>query len=63
MDSGSQSTIISRSTFHQVARKLHSEGEPLPKLTLPTVKVYGKYKRELDITAQTELSFLNLLME
>lgn len=60
VDSGSQSTIISRSLLHQVARKLRAEGKQLPKLTKPTVKLYGKDgqsgKGELNITAQVTLS-------
>ena len=59
--SGSQSTIISRPLLHQVARKLRAEGKLLPKLTKPTVRLYGKDgqsgRRELNITAQTELAF------
>ena len=61
VDSGSQSTIISRPLLHQVARKLRAEGKLLPKLTKPTVRLYGKDgqsgRRELNITAQTELAF------
>ena len=55
VDSGSQSTVISRPLLHQVARKLHAEGMLLPKLTKPTVRLYGKDsqsgRRELNITA------------
>ena len=42
VDSGSQSTLISRSMLHRVAAKLRAGGGQLPKLTLPTVKLYGK---------------------
>ena len=59
VDSGSQSTIVSRSLLHEVAKKLCSQKKILPKLSPPRVKLYGKDghkgKRELDITAQTEL--------
>ena len=55
-------TIVSRAMLHRLAKKLKSEGKPLPKLTLPTVKVLGKDgklgKKELNITAQTELTFV-----
>ena len=36
VDSGSQSTSISRSLLHEIAKKLHSEGKELPSLTQPT---------------------------
>ena len=60
VDTGSQSTIISRSLLHKVAVKLRANGKPIPTLVLPTVKLYGKDgedgKRELDISAQVELT-------
>ena len=63
VDSGSQSTLISRSMLHRVAAKLRAGGGQLPKLTLPTVKLYGKDgqsdKKELYITAQVELSLVS----
>ena len=59
IDSGSQSTIISRELLHKIAKKARSEGKPLPSLKLPTVKLFGKggpvNRRQLDITAQVEL--------
>lgn len=60
---GSQSTIISRSTLHALNRNLHvlQEGKKLPPLELPTARLYGKDGpkggRELVITAQISLSF------
>ena len=62
INSGSQSTIISRDMLHRVAKKLRSEDKPLPKLTLPMKKGNGKDRkidgRELNITAETELAFV-----
>ena len=59
IDSGSQSTFISREHLHKIARKAHSGGKPLPSLKVPTVKLFGKGGdddcRQLDITAQVEL--------
>ena len=59
VDCGSQTTIISRSFLHWVARQLQNDGKPLPKLKLPTVRLYGKDgphgKNQLPITAQVDL--------
>ena len=59
IDSGSQSTIISRELLHNTARKAHSGGKPLPSLKVPVVKLFGKGGnddcRQLDITAKVEL--------
>ena len=60
VDTGSQSTIISRPLLHKIASRLRANGKPLPTLVLPTVKLYGKDgkdgKRELDISAQVDLT-------
>ena len=54
VDSGSQSTIISRELLHKI--------KPLPSLKVPTVKLFGKGGdddcRQLDITARVELEIL-----
>ena len=59
MDTGVQSTIISRSTLHTVNHHLKQQGKNLPPLELPTVRLYGKdgQKRgkKLVITAQITL--------
>ena len=60
VDCGSQTTIISRSFLHQVAKRLTSDGKPLPELKMPTVRLYGKDgpngRSQLPITAQVDLS-------
>ena len=59
VDCGSQTTIISRSFLHQVARQLRSDGKPSPELKVPAVRLYGKDgpngKNQLPITAQVDL--------
>jgi len=61
MDTGAQSTIISRSTLHDVNRYLKQQGQELPPLKLPTVRLYGKDGekggKQLVITAQVTLKF------
>ena len=56
VDTGSQSTIISRSLLQKIAQSLKVAGSPLPVLELPTVRLFGKDGagggRELVITAQ-----------
>ena len=58
VDTGSQSTVISRSMLHKIARHVRSKGEPLPILEKPTVRLFGKDGagggRELVITAQLQ---------
>ena len=60
VDCGSQTTIISRLFLHQVAKRLTSDGKPLPELKMPTVRHYGKDgpngRSQLPITAQVDLS-------
>ena len=59
VDTGSQSTIISRAMLHEIARHLKSQGQPLPVLEEPTVRLFGKDGRgggrELVITAQLQI--------
>ena len=58
VDSGAQSTIISRRLLHEVAKHLHQQGRELPKLELPSVKLYGRSgvnSSELTLTAQAQL--------
>ena len=61
VDTGAQSTIISRSTLHAIGRHLRQNGRPLPTLEIPTVRLYGKDGpgggRQLTITAQLQLTF------
>ena len=62
VDSGSQVTIISRPFLHQIGKHVHDQGYSLPKLELPTVRLYGKggkkKGKELTISAQTSLTFV-----
>ena len=61
VDSGSPTTIISRGLLRQVADLCRREKKELPKLTTPSVRLYGKdgpgSGPELVITAQTDLTF------
>ena len=61
VDTGAQSTIISRSTLHAVSRHLRQQGREAPQLEIPTVHLYGKDGekggKELQITAQLPLVF------
>ena len=61
VDTGAQSTLISRATLRAIGRHLHQHGRPLPTLEKPTVKLYGKDGpgggRQLTITAQVRLTF------
>lgn len=55
MDTGAQSTIMSRATLHTVNQHLKQQGLELPPLELRTVRLYGKGRKELLITAQVPL--------
>ena len=61
VDTGAQSTIISRSTLLLIHRHLRQQGRALPELELPTVRLYGKDgekgSKQLVITAQVPLVF------
>ena len=61
VDTGAQSTIISRTTLHAIAQHLKQEGCPPPILEKPMVKLFGKASKggncELTITAQVSLTF------
>ena len=60
VDTGSQSTIISRDILHQVGRQLASQGKPLPQLKVSSVRLYGKDRKktqcELNISAEALLT-------
>lgn len=60
VDTGSQSTIISRSMLHDIGRQLKSKGQPVPTLERPTVRLFGKDGagggRKLLITAQLQVN-------
>ena len=59
VDCGSQTTIISRSLLHRVARQRQKDGRSPPELKVPTVRLYGKDgpsgANQLRITAQVDL--------
>ena len=60
VDTGSQSTVISRSILHKIVRHLKSQGKELPSLQKPSLQLYGKGgkddKNELHISAETQLT-------
>ena len=59
VDTGSQSTVISRAVLHKVGRHLRQQEKEMPQLRLPTARLYGKdnggERRELNITAEVSL--------
>jgi hypothetical protein len=58
VDSGAQSTIISRNILHQVADNMQKNGRTGPALVLPSTKLFGRSgadSSELTITAETTL--------
>ena len=61
VDTGAQSTIISRTTLHDVIRHLKKSGRKVPPLELPTVRLFGKDGqkggKQLRVTAQLSLDF------
>ena len=60
LDTGAQSTIISRSALHDIDRRLRKVGKKMPPLELPSVQLFGKDgeegSKELCITAQVPLT-------
>ena len=60
VDTGAQSTIISRSLLHAIGRRAKSEGHPLPVLEQTSVRLYGKDGKgggwELTITAELQVT-------
>ena len=60
VDTGAQSTIISRALLHEIANSLKAQGRPVPELEAPCARLFGKecnsVKPELDITAQVMLT-------
>ena len=58
VDSGAQSTVISRDLLYEINRHMREQGRPSPTLELPSATLYGKGGRDssrLCITAQTDL--------
>ncbi len=59
LDTGAQSTIISRELLHEIVRHLRTEDQPLPELKTPSARLYGKDGveggREIVITAQIDV--------
>ena len=60
VECGSSAIIISRSDLHNIARNLRRSGKPLPEMSKPSIKVYGKdgekSGHELICTAQLEVT-------
>ena len=60
VDTGAQSTIIARSVLHDIGRRRSQEGQPLPTLKIPTVKLFGKDGadggHQLEIVAQLDVT-------
>ena len=57
VDTGSQSTIVSRNFLHKVCKHLHGEGKPVPKLESPSTQLRGKGGHPIDVVAQVNLTF------
>ena len=57
VDTGAQSTIISRPMLHRIHKQMKSRGKTMPKLALPSPPLYGKSGSALDITAMVNLTF------
>ena len=58
VDTGAQSTIISRDQLHQIAKSMQKSGRGLPTLVTPSAKLYGRSgsgRSELTITAEAQL--------
>ena len=58
LDTGGQSTIISRALLHEIANSLKAQERPVPELKEPCTQLFGKecnsIKPELDITAVSD---------
>ena len=59
LDTGAQSTIISRELLHKVVHHLQAKNQPVPDLRIPSAKLYGKDGveggREIVVTAELDL--------
>ena len=58
VDTGAQSTIISRDLVHQIAKVMREAGNKQPTLVRPSAKLYGRSgsdRSELTITAEVQL--------
>ena len=58
VDTGSQSTIISRPLLHKVLCHLKKAGKELPKLEHPCTKFKGKGGHPLNVTAQVSFTLV-----
>ena len=52
VDSCSEVTIISRSFLHEIGKCCKEKGRPLPQLVVPSLALYGKSDKQLEISAQ-----------
>lgn len=57
LDTGLQSTTVSRSLLHKVFKHVKREGKPLPKLERPSTKLRGKGGHPIGVTAQVKFTF------
>ena len=61
VDTGAQSTILSRKALHTIAQHLRATNQPLPRLEVPTATLYRNDGSNggpaLDVTAQVDLRF------
>lgn len=58
VDTGAQSTIVSREQLHWIARAMRQAGREGPNLVTPSMKLYGRSRSdrsELTITAEAQL--------
>ena len=51
VNTGSQSTILSRNFLHKIGKHLTSQEKPLPCLKVPTVRLYGKNGKKTHVSS------------
>ena len=56
VDSCSEVTITSRSLLHEIGKCCKEKGRPLPQLVVPSLALYGKSDKQLEISAQLTVS-------
>ena len=58
VDTCSEVTIISRSLLHEIGKCCKEQGRPLPQLVVPSLTLYGKSDKQLEITAQLTVNMV-----
>ena len=58
VDSCSEVIIISRSLLHEIGKYCKEQGRPLPQLAIPSLALYGKSDKQLEITAQLTVNMV-----